>query len=174
VYLPLVLCLAFTSQPTTLLMQLPPASKTNAICVGLVLVSPPPVSPIWTSSVAGCHHRSFHLEVHPLPSIKLLGHRCCWCHCPMPLALIRRCIELVVGGRPLADAWWCVYVIGLVRNVVITIVVSLRMVGNQLRCRSHRHRIVVIVIIGTINAIVAILAIVVASVPVAVAVAVAI
>ena len=57
VYLPLALCLAFISQPTVLPMQLLPAPKTNAICVGLVLVPPPPISSIPTSSVAG-HRRS--------------------------------------------------------------------------------------------------------------------
>ena len=48
--------------------QLPPALKTNAICVGLTLVPPLQVSSIPTSSVAAAD--LFHLEVHPL------GHRC--------------------------------------------------------------------------------------------------
>jgi hypothetical protein len=47
--------------------QLPPASKTNAICVGLTSVPPPPISSIPMSSVAAAD--LFHLEVHPLPSI---------------------------------------------------------------------------------------------------------
>ena len=57
------------------LTQLPPASKTNTICVGLTSVPPPLISSILTSSVATVD--LFHLEVHPLPSIKLLGNCCC-------------------------------------------------------------------------------------------------
>jgi hypothetical protein len=46
--------------------QLPPAAKTNAICVGLTSVPPPLISSI-PSSVAAAD--VFHLELHPLPSI---------------------------------------------------------------------------------------------------------
>lgn len=59
--------------------QLPPTSKTNAICVVLTSVPPPPISSIPTSSVAAAD--LFHLEVHPLPSIYLLGNRCCRRRC---------------------------------------------------------------------------------------------
>jgi hypothetical protein len=48
-------------------MQLPPASKTKAICVGLTSVPPPPISSTLTSSVAAAD--LFHLDFHPLPSI---------------------------------------------------------------------------------------------------------
>ena len=47
--------------------QLPPASKTNAICVGLTSVPPPPISSIPMSSVTAAD--LFHLKVHLLPSI---------------------------------------------------------------------------------------------------------
>jgi hypothetical protein len=47
--------------------QLPPVLETNAICVGLMSVPPPPISSIRTLSVAAAD--LFHLEVHPLPSI---------------------------------------------------------------------------------------------------------
>jgi hypothetical protein len=47
--------------------QLPPVLKTNAICVGLMSVPPPPIFSIRTLSVAAAN--LFHLEFYPLPSI---------------------------------------------------------------------------------------------------------
>jgi hypothetical protein len=48
-------------------MQLPPALKTNTICVGLTSVPPPPLFHPDVESVVAAN--LFHLEVHPLPSI---------------------------------------------------------------------------------------------------------
>ena len=59
-----------------LLTQLPLAIKTNAICVRLTSVPPPPISSIPTLSVSTATNL-FHLEVHLLPFILLLGHCCC-------------------------------------------------------------------------------------------------
>ena len=67
----------------------------------------------------------FHLKIHPLPSVQLLGHCCCRRHRPTSSASIRRWIESAVGGQPLADARRRVDVVGLVRNVIVTIVASL-------------------------------------------------
>jgi len=53
--------------------ELPPASKTNAICVGLTSVLTRSISSIPMLSDAAAN--LFHLEVHPLPSIQLLGNR---------------------------------------------------------------------------------------------------
>ena len=97
--------------------QLPPAAKTNAICVGLKSVPPPLISSIPTSSVTAAD--VFHLEVHPHPSIYFLGNHFCQRNRQTLSTLIRRQIDLDVGGRPLADARQRIDVVGLVRNVFV-------------------------------------------------------
>jgi len=95
--------------------QFPPSSKTNKICVGLTSVPQPLIYSIPTSSVAAAN--LFQLEVFPLPSIYLLGNRCCRCHRPMLSSRIQRQIKSVVGGCPLADTRQRIDVVGLVTKV---------------------------------------------------------
>jgi hypothetical protein len=123
--LPSALCLAFTFRPTVSPTQLLPVLKTNAICVGQVSVPPPPISSIPTLSVACCRRRSLPSRCPSHAICLIVGSCCCRRHRPTLSASIRRWIESVIGGRPLADARRRVDVVGLVRNFVVKIVASL-------------------------------------------------